>query len=156
MAFQYPAGLAQTQWDAVPEDTDVLITHTPPATMCGSSLHWPQGGCSELTKALSRIRPVLHVCGHCHEGRGARVVRWSDETPGLVERATTWDDPGAGNKKMCLLDLTGKKGERVFERGSDTAVVNASIMMKSWDKGSRSFNKPIVVDVPFEAFREDE
>lgn len=41
--------------------------------------------------------------------------------------------------KQSLLDLTGIKSERSLEYGKETAIINASIMAKSF--------RPIVVDV---------
>ena len=103
------------------------------------------------------MTPKVLVCGHCHEGRGAVVVRWGErsENDGCegvsevgVESVRQWEDPGAGSKKQSLLDLTGWKGGLRLERGRETAVVNASVMAKSWErKGATVFHKPVVVDV---------
>lgn len=57
----------------------------------------------------------------------------------------TWDDPGAQTKKQSLLDLSRKGLD--LRSGGQTAVVNASIMAMSYQRGSKAFNKPIVVDV---------
>jgi hypothetical protein len=54
-------------------DTDVLITHGPPAH------HLDSGhGCLALLDTLWRLRPKLHVFGHIHEGRGVETVAWTD------------------------------------------------------------------------------
>ncbi|TKA68926.1 hypothetical protein B0A55_08467 [Friedmanniomyces simplex] len=156
-AFQYPHYLAEDLWNAIPAETDILVTHTPPAGHCDTSSHWVEGGCPALSKALERVKPLLHVCGHCHEGRGAEIVRWG-EGPGAVARAIRkWEDPGARNKKQSLLDLTGSRrgGEMPLEAGKETGVVNASIVAKSFGRGGRVFNKPVVVDldVPVREYR---
>lgn len=149
MGFQHNEGDAAARWATIPSDTDVLITHTPPASIRDASQHWVEGGCPALRAALWRVRPALHICGHCHEGRGAEVLRWSDDESKPVESVRAWEDPGAGTKKQSLLDLTNMKGGGVEEKGRKTAVVNAAIMSKSWTTGARSFNKPIVVDLAF-------
>lgn len=156
-AFQYSSAKAEEIWDAVPTGTDLLITHTPPAGHCDASRYWSRGGCPALLKRIREVNPALHVCGHCHEGRGAQVVRWRDVDAGRkdgsdsdaeVENVRHWEDPGAGSKKQCLLDLTGSKGGQRLERGRETAVVNASIMGKSWERrGPKEMRKPIVVDL---------
>lgn len=143
-AFQYDGNSAAALWDAVPENTDILITHTPPAGICDQSKHWQEGGCSDLSTALSRIRPSLHVCGHCHEGRGAALVHWSEnpqpnQDPSNV--VSPWEDPGLNNKKLSKFNLTD------LEPGRETAVVNASIMGTSHRRGSKTFNKPVVVSL---------
>lgn len=63
------------------------------------------------------------------------------------ENSWSWIDPGIENKKQSLLDLTGSCGDRALDAGRQTAVVNASIMARSWGTGGREFNKPIVVNV---------
>lgn len=148
-AFQYATGAAESIWSAIAPDTDILITHTPPRGYVDQSRHWSSGGCPVLARNVERIKPLLHVCGHCHEGRGAQVVRWINQTElDATEHCTvyTWEDPGANSKKQSLLDLTGKTGHKL-QAGSETAIVNASIMARSFGQGTRQFNKPIVVDV---------
>jgi len=154
-AFQYPDGKDESLWSTIPGHTDILVTHTPPQGHCDASEHWRDGGCQALTNALRQTKPLLHICGHCHGGRGAEVVRWSD-TPGIVESTRKWDDSGAGNKKQSLLDLTGVRGGARLEHGKETAVVNASIMAKSFGRGAKEFNKPIVVDLNLPVRRERE
>jgi Icc-related predicted phosphoesterase len=160
-AFQYPPSQAQELWSNIPSDTTILITHAPPAGHLDTSAHWTQGGCPALSKALFRTKPRLHVCGHCHEGRGAQVVCWSDEAE-AEHSVTDWTDPGSGNKKQSLFDLTGKKSRRADPHAAadtgtakQTAIVNASIMAKSYGRGAKAFNKPIVVDIELPAIMED-
>jgi Icc-related predicted phosphoesterase len=55
----------------IPKDTDILITHGPPFGVLdrepGSS---ERHGCTELRKAVVRVKPRLHVFGHVHVGYG--------------------------------------------------------------------------------------
>lgn len=146
-AFQYPSLSAKKIWSAVPEETDILITHTPPQGHCDRSKYWTRGGCPALLNRLQAVRPALHVCGHCHEGRGAEVVRWQG-LDGEQVSVREWSDPGANSKKLSLFDLTGSKGGQRLERGRETAVVNAAIMGKSYEwRGRKEMRKPIVVDI---------
>ena len=73
-AFQYPRGL--DAWsETVPEDTDVLVTHTPPKSHLDLPL--PDGqGCEYLLAEVKRVRPALHVFGHVHWGAGSTVCWW--------------------------------------------------------------------------------
>lgn len=64
------------KWDLIPNDVDVLITHTPPMGILDQVYRF-QGafventGCADLLDALNtRLNPKLHVFGHIHEGRG--------------------------------------------------------------------------------------
>lgn len=57
-------------WDLIPNDTDILITHSPPykvGDMTSIGLH---EGCKDLMNAVRRIQPSLHVFGHIHEAYG--------------------------------------------------------------------------------------
>jgi Icc-related predicted phosphoesterase len=73
-AFNLPRGpqLAEI-WAKIPDDIDVLITHTPPYGIL-DNVEGDNVGCEDLAKALKRIRPKVHVFGHIHEGYG-RVER---------------------------------------------------------------------------------
>ncbi|RMY84607.1 hypothetical protein D0861_06872 [Hortaea werneckii] len=147
-AFQYEAGTeAAMFWSGIPDETDIVVSHTPAKGVCDASRHWSEGGCPGLLgEGLWRTRPLLHVCGHCHEGRGAKVVRWGGEK-GEVEGVREWEDSGRGSKKQSLLDLTESRRGMGLEAGRETAVVNASVMAKSFGRGGLGFNKPIVVDL---------
>lgn len=143
-AFQYEEKVAESIWSALPEDVDILVTHTPPKGCLDASKHWEEGGCPALKTALSRSRPLVHVFGHCHEGRGAMIVQHSTHSD-KPTTSITWDDPGAQNNKQSLLNLTRKGLD--LRSGDQTALANASIMATSFHRGSKAFNKPIVVDV---------
>ena len=60
------------KWAAIPQDTDVLITHGPPWGIFDNVMLDGAGhqGCPGLLAAIRRVRPMLHVCGHIHEGYG--------------------------------------------------------------------------------------
>ena len=70
-AFNLPRGAAlAAKWALVPDALDVLITHGPPHHVLDRTLDGLEVGCEELTLALERIRPRLHVFGHIHEAYG--------------------------------------------------------------------------------------
>lgn len=167
-------------WDLIPMDTDVIITHTPPRTHCDAVVEQNRPrGCEALRQALWRVRPRLAICGHLHQGRGAECVRWNldDGSSDFAETSSMqWKDPGEGNNKLSVVDLTGRKRgfSKLANDGSfatkdlmdsglenvgqnnvahrlgqeETCVVNAAIMKSSYPhKGGKEFNKPIVVDI---------
>lgn len=78
-AFNVPRGPAiRRYWDMIPTATDVLITHGPPLGVL-DRVH-PAGehlGCLELTYAIERVKPQLHVFGHIHGGAGFRELLWT-------------------------------------------------------------------------------
>jgi Icc-related predicted phosphoesterase len=62
------------KWDMIDEDTDVLITHGPLFGYLDRVIEGEHVGCEELTKAVQRIKPKLHVCGHIHGGYGVDQI----------------------------------------------------------------------------------
>ena len=59
------------RWDAIPEDTDILITHGPPYGYHdipgGQSI---RVGCEMLRHRVDEIKPKIHVFGHVHGSSG--------------------------------------------------------------------------------------
>ncbi|MBI1852313.1 MAG: metallophosphatase domain-containing protein [Planctomycetes bacterium] len=58
------------KWDLIPMDTDVLLTHGPPAGFGDLTIAKERVGCADLLEAVRRVKPELHVFGHIHEGYG--------------------------------------------------------------------------------------
>lgn len=60
------------KWDAIPDNTDILITHGPAFgvldTVAGKM--WDNLGCQLLTNKIKTIKPKIHLCGHIHSGYG--------------------------------------------------------------------------------------
>ncbi|KAI0378469.1 Metallo-dependent phosphatase [Hypomontagnella monticulosa] len=123
-AFQYPrsdSAAAEKIWNDIPLDTDILITHGPARTHRDESRR-EAAGCESLRQAMWRVRPRIALCGHIHEGRGVERVRWdlSNKFVRYKEMESTyqWQDPGLGNEKNCLVDLTAKSGMPLDNDGS--------------------------------------
>jgi Icc-related predicted phosphoesterase len=74
-AFNLPRcgpGLS-TKWEAIPKDTDILITHGPPQDhldMSGPPYNEPHLGCELLRVKVDEQPPKIHVFGHIHGGYG--------------------------------------------------------------------------------------
>ena len=60
-------------WSRIPNDVDVLITHTPPAGVLDVSSRGATLGCKLLARRLKAVKPVLHCFGHVHASAGSRV-----------------------------------------------------------------------------------
>jgi predicted phosphodiesterase len=72
-AFNLPRGAALAEkWALVPEGVDVLVTHGPPLGVMDRVWDGRRVGCEELARAITRIRPRVHLFGHIHEGYGVR------------------------------------------------------------------------------------
>lgn len=57
----------------IPGGTDILITHAPPfGILDQASASGDPQGCHQLRDEVCRIKPLIHVFGHVHEGYGMR------------------------------------------------------------------------------------
>lgn len=58
-------------WDAIPEGTDILITHGPPHGILDiTKMTEEHTGCEELLKRVIEVRPTWHIFGHIHSASG--------------------------------------------------------------------------------------
>lgn len=78
-AFNLERGEALAErWAQIPDGTDVLVTHGPPAGILdkvSNGSHDESVGCADLLAAVERVKPRLHVFGHIHEGHGRQETR---------------------------------------------------------------------------------
>ncbi|KAI1774412.1 Metallo-dependent phosphatase [Hypoxylon cercidicola] len=123
-AFQYEHTdvAAGKIWRDIPLNTDILVTHGPAHTHRDETRRREAAGCENLRQAMWRVRPRIALCGHIHDGRGVERVRWdlSNKHVRYKELASTyqWEDPGTGNEKNSLVDLTAKGGKPLNNDGS--------------------------------------
>ncbi|KAF2261708.1 Metallo-dependent phosphatase [Lojkania enalia] len=143
-AFQYEKEEAPKLWGAIPMDTDIVVTHTPPSGHCDTALKDERSGCEALLRALHRVRPLMAVCGHIHEGRGVERLRWNLNPPekgSLREDVEKWNDPGLGNNRQSLEDLTAKGGRPLNNYGALLCQSNVSSLTTDdqiWPSGGPS------------------
>jgi Icc-related predicted phosphoesterase len=57
-------------WAKIPDHTDILITHGPPAGILDRTNRGELVGCRDLFDRVMEVRPRLHVFGHIHEAAG--------------------------------------------------------------------------------------
>eukprot|EP00128_Syssomonas_multiformis_P009588 Colp12_sorted_trinity150504_noHs@30605 len=70
--FNLPRGEQLKQkWDLIPNNTDILLTHSPPMGYCDLTDTQERTGCLDLLEAVqNRIKPLYHIFGHIHEAYG--------------------------------------------------------------------------------------
>ncbi|MDQ8203354.1 metallophosphatase domain-containing protein [Pelagicoccus sp. SDUM812003] len=66
MAFEIDEEDIFEKWEAIPNDTDILITHMPPRYILDSVPHIGNLGCPDLQARVFQFRPKVHVFGHVH------------------------------------------------------------------------------------------
>ncbi|CAF9910053.1 MAG: hypothetical protein GOMPHAMPRED_006937 [Gomphillus americanus] len=146
-AFQYRR--EDDAWtDTLPQDIDILITHTPPKW----HLDLPWGmGCHFLLKEVWKVKPELHIFGHVHAGRGKQKVYW-DEAQKAYEKVMSrqrvidilnlwlWIDC----MRVIAYDLVGILWTRVWGAESQgTTMVNSAIV----DYYGKVKNPPQTIDL---------
>lgn len=64
--------LAQ-KWALIPNDIDILITHSPAYSILDRTIDNKKAGCPYLyVHFMEKMKPILHVCGHIHEAYGQK------------------------------------------------------------------------------------
>jgi len=64
-------------WKLIPKNTDILITHGPPAGIL-DQVHGSRAvGCEDLLKRINSINPKVHVFGHIHEAYGSEESKYT-------------------------------------------------------------------------------
>jgi Icc-related predicted phosphoesterase len=75
-AFNRSESTLIKHWQAIPDNTDVLITHSPPY-MIGDYVPRTmqhEGSPSLYEEVTKRIKPKIHCYGHLHSGYGIHVI----------------------------------------------------------------------------------
>jgi Icc-related predicted phosphoesterase len=57
-------------WALIPHDTDILVTHGPPAKILDRTTRGDKVGCENLLAKIIEVKPKFHLFGHIHEARG--------------------------------------------------------------------------------------
>ena len=132
-AFGYESIKADSLWDEIPLNSDIVITHTPPYLHCDHTAESKGRGCESLHRALQRVRPTLAICGHVHEGRGAERVAWDlhSSVDSAELSVKKWEDPGLNNKKQSLLDISSNSSEKIRNDGPWEPAVGSARMEES-------------------------
>lgn len=75
-AFNLPRGQeCLEKWNLIPDDIDILVTHTPPLGFGDLCCTGVRAGCTELlTTVQKRVMPKYHIFGHVHEGNCLYVI----------------------------------------------------------------------------------
>lgn len=98
-AFNLARGAAcREKWDLIPESTDILITHTPPANYGDLTEHNGRAGCVDLLSAIRDRSIPVNVSGHIHEGYGYMA----DHATLYINASTCTQDYEASNPPIVF------------------------------------------------------
>ena len=121
--------------DTVPDDTDIALTHGPPA------VHLDEGkGCRDLLKELWRARPKLVVFGHIHGGRGEEMITF-DGMQECYENILLGVRPWINVFKLMLCAISQVLSRTATENTLSAHLVNAAVVA---GPGNRDRREPIV------------
>jgi Icc-related predicted phosphoesterase len=102
-------------WDKIPEQVDILITHSPPwgildtvkgvNTMTGGRLEEEHLGCERLRDRLAAMehKPKLHIFGHIHDSYGMNIHGSPTET--IYVNAAICDEGYNAVNKPIVVEL---------------------------------------------------
>ncbi|KAF2659370.1 ser/Thr protein phosphatase family protein-like protein [Lophiostoma macrostomum CBS 122681] len=141
---------------------DILLTHGPPYSILDKTTTEEHVGCEHLLRAARRAKPLLHCFGHIHEGWGAERVGWptnsnpdldinldtdlKPNSPQISHRTRVPVDASAlARDRAAYVDISSR-GPRPLVRGSETLMVNASVMDAQYRPGQGAW----VVDLDLE------
>jgi Icc-related predicted phosphoesterase len=97
---------AKRTWAKIPAGTDVVITHGPPHGILDRTESGDHAGCPYLLRELrERVRPIVHLFGHIHEGYGERR-----EGETLYVNASTCDFHYAATQPPTAFDVVKRYG----------------------------------------------
>lgn len=120
-AFNLPRGGAElsAKWDAIPDDTDILVTHGPPAGICDLTTTGESVGCAALRRRTENIPGLfLHVFGHIHEARGV----CGDEQPWRINASIVDEQYDLSKwRGPIVFNMPAFWGGRVFGKEGDVS-----------------------------------
>lgn len=106
-------GVDVNAWDAIPEDTDVLITHGPPHGILDVTPGGSHIGCEILRKRVDKLIPRVHCFGHVHHSYGTRQL---DST--LFVNAASVDESYIPSHRPVLIRLSETGPAEVLQSAS--------------------------------------
>lgn len=107
-------GHLREQFAAIPENLDILITHSPPKIRSRKidvsiDRNSPHFGSEDLTDAILRKRPRLALCGHIHTGDHSLIeVGHDDGTKTLLRNVSRLDEEYKVRYAPYIFHLDGR------------------------------------------------
>ena len=72
-AFNLPEDDLRKKFAHIPNDTDILITHSPPFGILDSTPPKKNLGSKALLEKVLQVKPKCHIFGHIHHGYGEHI-----------------------------------------------------------------------------------
>jgi Icc-related predicted phosphoesterase len=96
-AFNAPPGdegeiFLAKKWRSIPDDTDIILVHGPPAGYGDVAPDGRPTGSPSLTKRIMEIKPKLSVHGHIHCGRGQWSFNRGNKPAGIIANVSVLNE----------------------------------------------------------------
>lgn len=62
--------IMKSKWDMIPDNIDILVTHTPPHGILDKNIYYKSCGDELLMERIKEIKPKICIFGHIHEANG--------------------------------------------------------------------------------------
>lgn len=101
-------------WDAIPDNSDIVLTHGPVFGVLDMTRRGEAVGCEDLLVRVDEIKPIIHSCGHIHEGYGT-IKRY---TGTQFINASVCNGGYSPINKPIVVELEDKKITKVYKHES--------------------------------------
>lgn len=119
---------------AISDNTDIVLTHSPPEGVLDRMVTQQRGGVPDLFQAVARGRPRLHCFGHVHAGWGAKLVAWRDVEATTAETVSHFT--AIDNSRSTVLDTLQSFRRGKFDDDA-TAAAKAERLAEFEKQGCR-------------------
>ena len=99
-SFMLPKEKLKQKWNLIPDNTDILITHSPSYGILDKNVKGESCGCPDLREKVEEIKPRLHVFGHIHEESGYCMLKY----PSAIKTETICLNAAVMNEKYMPLN----------------------------------------------------
>lgn len=100
-------------WEQIPSDTDIIVTHGPVMYKLDYATYGKTYvGCEQLRYQIEKIKPLIHISGHIHEGYG---YEYNEDTHYF-------------NASICTLNYNPKNAPWVIEADFERREVSGNFI----------------------------
>lgn len=136
-------------WQAIPIDTDILITHCPPFGILDTNELGTNEGCKDLTDIVqNKIKPRLHIFGHIHWAYGQIQVSQTHYVNASAVDLQGWLVENRFISKLRRVAISLSFFRRANQIRQFLGISKEALHQKATpNKYMRAKNRPIVIEV---------
>jgi hypothetical protein len=115
--YSVPEDALEEKWQMIPPKVDILVTHQPPYGAGDLRRNYDldvivddkqifgfeHKGSLSLAREMKRRQPILHVCGHEHDGYG--VYSYATDCSTLIMNAAVCDEDYSPSHPLLVADI---------------------------------------------------